>query len=130
MQNIRFYTIENELYFKGKKVLRYTIEYPEVIKINNDKRNTTNRTNTTNITNEELNSINENIRKDILNIKDLIENKIYKKICNEIENKTNDKFIYLKNVKDRDTYNIYCICKLLKEKNRYKPIIDMEVKIN
>ena len=116
MKNIRFYTIENELYYKGKVVLKYTIEYPEVIKINNVT------------TDEEVNSINKNIRKDILKIKNLFENEVYSKTCNEISHKMCNNSFYLKN--NEDTYNLYCLCNLFKENNKYKIKIDIEIKSN
>ena len=111
MKNIRFYTIENELYYKGKSVLKYTIEYPEIIKINNSAINTICTIN------KEANRINKNIRKDVLKMKNLFENEIYNKICKN--------FFYL--INNKNTYNIYCLCNLFKENNKHKMQIDIEI---
>ena len=68
MNKIKFHTIENELFYKGKIILKYEMEYPELVETRNKEKL------------EEFNHIN---LREIKELKEYIEEELYEKTKKE-----------------------------------------------
>lgn len=72
MNKVKMYSIENELYYQGEVIVRYKIEYPEIIVENENMKN-----NNKEIVDREIKTLNYENRKAVLYLKEYIEGELY-----------------------------------------------------